>query len=358
MLLILPAIPPKHMEILVISVAHRPYEFSSNLEAEPLMVQLLKEGEEWRLKMASPVVGLVGVSSSARYGDYYCGYFGAGYVSYVKLSEIEQRRCDTAAYHFDHFEHQSTANGYFATVATSALIKDLNLLQLKLRKLPAISALEVRKLVEKQLQKVYWGAFSYGKTSGPKCLNSVGIKRFLEALAVKRALGEQRDSMALVPLAKRDYATFLLNLYQYPPAYFFHSYVYDGVYKCWGSSWGCDAFGVWGVNRSHTYDESTKDWSMVDEEAFYISQDDFHPLFYRKSYQRYKENGAICSGYSDRFFCRTDAGDEWRKAVGCIPDSVERKNNGPLKKAPYKGHNKGGLPPNSFSYYDFSLEKG
>jgi hypothetical protein len=268
------------------------------------------------------------------------------------LSEIERRRYDTEGYNFEHFEHQSTANGYFATVGTSALIKDLNLLQLKLHKLRAISALEVRKLVEKQLQKVYWSAFSYGKTDGFKSLNSVGIKRFLEAPAVKRALGEQRASMALVPLAKRDYSTFLRNLYQYPPAQFFHQLE---IYKLWGPLWGCDAFGVWGVNRIHTYYEPTKHWSMLDEEAFYIPLDACYPLFYRKSYQRYKENGAICSGYSDGFFCKTDAGDEWRKAAGWFPDSVERKNNGPLKKAPYKGHNNGSLPPISFSCYDVRI---
>jgi hypothetical protein len=43
------------LEKIVVSVGLNPlYKFSSNLEAGPLMVQLVKEGEKWRLRLAWP----------------------------------------------------------------------------------------------------------------------------------------------------------------------------------------------------------------------------------------------------------------------------------------------------------------
>jgi hypothetical protein len=51
------------MEKIIVSVGLNPYVFSSNLEAAPLMVQLVKEVEKWRLRLASPVVAIIRVIS-------------------------------------------------------------------------------------------------------------------------------------------------------------------------------------------------------------------------------------------------------------------------------------------------------
>jgi hypothetical protein len=169
-------------------------------------------------------------------------------------------------------------------------------------------------------------------------------KNALEKAAVKYVLKSQPIQFELTPLPKRDYAKLLSHLYAYPPMEYFSHYF---AYPHWGLFWGCEAYGIFGVNRSHIYAEQSKTWYSIDSEAFPLHVSIVLPLFYRRSYQRYKENGAICSGYpyedmnAYSHYCVTDPGDEWRKAVGWLPDSVERKSNGPLKKKLYTEHHYG-----------------
>jgi hypothetical protein len=177
---------------------------------------------------------------------------------------------------------------YFATMRISALAKDLNMLQLKLQK-----------LLKKQLKKVYWDGFSLGDSADFK-----GSKRGREQAAFQRELQEQLAKMSLRVVNKRDYGQFLYNMYEYPPRPFLPHY---GINKVWGEFWACEALGILGVNRIHRYFEETKDWAQMDYERYFPTVDYFQPPFYRRSYQRYKENGAICSGYPD-YLCETDAG--------------------------------------------------
>jgi hypothetical protein len=156
------------MEKIIISVAQA-YKFSSNLEAEPLMVQLVNEGGTWRLRLASPVVGVAGGITSFRYVDYYKGYLGRGYdLGGSRLgravASVASQRFDDSSLNFGLFEHVSAVNSYFYTVGISSLVKDLNLLQLKLHKNPNITVTQLRALVEKQLRNFYWDGFSLGKS--------------------------------------------------------------------------------------------------------------------------------------------------------------------------------------------------
>jgi hypothetical protein len=338
------------MEKIVVSVAQA-YKFSSNLEAAPLMVQLVKEGEKWRLRLASPVVGLAG-GGSPRYGDYYLGTVGSGYYLRGERVKVANRRWDMAGQLPELFEHQSTANNYFAAMGVCALVKDLNLLQLKLQKQSAISFSAASRLVQKQLKKVYWWGFTLGYDSKKTKLFS-GSARL--GAAMEKRVQVQVPQLALQAPTKRDYEKFLQQLYAYPPMeYFSHNYA---GYKKWTLFWGCAALGILGVNRAHGYVKKTKRWYKLDPDSFFLPLQMAFPPFYRRSYQRYKENGAICSGYPD-YLCETDAGDEWRKAIDWFPDSVERKDNGPLKKALYVGHNNGVLPARDLGLDDYRPPEG
>ncbi len=330
----------------------------SNLEAAPLVVQLVQEGKKWRLQLALPLVGLAGSSvSSSRYMDYAPSYFGQSIIrdrtkmTPEHIAELEGRRRKTD-YLQEHFEHPSTANGYFARIGISGLVKDLNLLQLRLQK-QKLSLEAVAQLLEKQLKKVYWDGLSlfpndryvnswFGENKWKKKLGY----RLLLAPRLKKTVEAHQQKLEQKLPVPRDYSNLLRELYRFPPMHNFDRTCYKGFgcWKNWPFDWGCEALGVLGVDRAQVYSKSEKRWYPL-EYTFKAVGYSFAPEFYRHSYQRYKENGAICSGYPDYFFCTTDARDEWRKAVDWFPDSVARKENGPLKKPLYVGHRAGALPP-------------
>lgn len=340
---------------IIMSVTARRWRLSSNLEAALLVVQLVQEGKKWRLQLAAPVVGLAGsIVSSSRYMDYVPGYFGQGHIWDNRFpfyrAELEDRRWRTD-YLLEHFEHPATANGYFATTGISGLVKDLNLLQLRLQK-QVQAKVAVEKLLEKQLKKVYWDGLSlfasdlYVTFSAAEAMKKKFGCQLLQAPRLKRAVEVHRGKLEKKLPVPRDYSNFLQELYRFPPMHNFDKTCYKGFgcSKDWDTYWGCEALGVLGVNRAQVYSKSEKRWYSL-EYGFTAEGYTFAPEFYRHSYQRYKENGAICSGYPDYFFCTTDARDEWRKAVDWFPDSVVRKENGPLKKTLYVGYLAGALPP-------------
>jgi hypothetical protein len=78
---------------------------------------------------------------------------------------VASQRFEANFLNFGLFEHVSAVNSYFYTVGISSLVKDLNLLQLKLHKNPNITGDQLKALLEKQLRKFYWDGFSLGKIS-------------------------------------------------------------------------------------------------------------------------------------------------------------------------------------------------
>lgn len=360
------------MEKLIISVEQESFDVRSNLEAAPLVVQLVQEGKQWRLKLAAPVVGLAGNSLiSARYADYYQGYLGTGRTGRKFRedgfeNEVPRWRWENRDYSFsEHFEHQSNTNRHFALTGKSGLMKDLNLLQLRLQKQPAMYAEELQKLLAKQLRKVYWDGFGLGLSPifyirdrrSKKWLKKLG-NNWQSAPAFQNSLEQQREKLALRGPDKRDYRSLLRELYRFPPMHYAYETGYRGIgNKPWPYQWGSEALGVLGVNRQYQYCTIDKIWYDIESPIKVRTMEHTYPPFYRRNYQRYKENGAICSGYPDNFFCRTDARYEWRKAVDWFPDSVTRKDNGPLRKPPYLGHGEGSLPSKELGQEEFVVHR-
>jgi len=358
------------MEKIIFNVSVNGFRVDNNLEAAPLVVQLVQEGKQWRLRLPSPVVGLAGSALiSSRCMDYALGYYGRGFIHRSSgfsggFVELEKRRIFSGGAFFmpEQFEHPATASEYFASMGTTELMKDLNLLQLQLRKQPALTAEALQKLLKRQLKKVYWNGFSL-RIGKDACFVNEGWKKklgydLLEAPTLKETAAAQREWLHEKIPAKRNYTNFLLELYRFPPMYNFYqeSYKPDGN-KDWAylEHWGCEALGVIAANRFHFYSKEDKGWYRLDVTVSKTPIELVYPPFYRRSYQRYKENGAICSGYPDWRFCKSDARNEWRKAVDWFPDSVDRKDNGPLKKQLYVGYPYGRLPSKDLGQEPFKI---
>ena len=201
------------------------------------------------------------------------------------------------------FDHQPTLNAEMALISCrNDLLRDLNRLQLMLKKKKVQKPEEVEQLLKKTLKNSYWlgttSWWDWEKLSSPKKRNSC------RKSAHELILGK------VAKVTPSAFGEFLEKLYDTSQF---------------------DQEGSWYWPEAIRLDKGLVSPSRTDRgylpyvhiETGWFGKSMF-PHFYRKHYQRAKENGAL-----SRRWQWWDQGDEWRKAGEWLREGgVEIKGNG------------------------------
>ncbi len=282
-----------------------------NHAIELQVVTAAEKNGSWSVQLAKPYLGLWSAAGNLAQLE---AYWKHSYKRWHSVSYLGAK---------GFFDHQPTLNYEMAGVSCRhEFLRDLNRLQLLLKKKKGQKPEEVEQLLEKTLKRIYWSA-----------LDSVKLLSFRKSLVSYRKEQQQLSLGKEGKVTPSDFGKFLGALY--------NTEKYNNLgMNCRGPSHYLVEKGLYAPQRSEE-GQARYDWEEFKPYVHYGIYDPDFPHFYRKHYQRYKENGAL-----SRRWQWWDHGDEWRKAGEWLRvGGVEIKGNGrfavrtySLKKPPSVSH--------------------